>query len=172
MKPDTTKPFTASDNSNTALAQLFPDYLQNEQIFCTPGSQFTLVTADNKIDNPQQATPVETLKAGENTWAYVTGLTQTSNALFPLLADGFLDSGAHTYSSDKSKKGGVWEGKKAIILRVDCSATCDKTAPATTGSDRIMNGNSVDGGDYFSTTATSTGGGTWLGTTNYALNPK
>ena len=172
LKPDTNNAFNASTPSNYALAQLFPDYLQNEVIFFTPGSKFTLVQGDNHIDNPQIYPPQYTLAAGENTWAYVTGLTDTSNALFPLLADGFNDNTQHTYVADKTQKGGVWEGKKAIVLRVDCSATCDKTSPATGGGTaRIMGGNPVDGGDLFSTTA-ATATQTWLGTSNYALNPQ
>jgi type II secretory pathway pseudopilin PulG len=59
-----------TEDSNTAFAQLFPDYLTNETIFAIQGSAFTPKTPDNLIDNPQVAPPVQTLKAGENVFAY------------------------------------------------------------------------------------------------------
>src|SRR5438105_1819976 len=62
LKPGTTN---VSD-SNTAFAQLFPDYLQSENIFYQPKSAFTPAPPDDKIDNPPTASPTNTLAQGEN----------------------------------------------------------------------------------------------------------
>src|SRR2546422_1047492 len=95
------KPTTTDvGDSNTAFAQLFPDYLQSEQIFFQAKSAFTPAPPDDKIDNPSLDAPVDTLKTGENHWAYVLNLSDTSNAAVPLIADGFADASGHTYSTD------------------------------------------------------------------------
>ena len=172
LQPSTTLGQIASD-SNTAFAQLFPDYLTNETIFCEQGSAFTPTNADNLIDNPIQATPAKTLAQGENTFAYCTGLTDTSNSIFPLVADGFANVGSWTYVTSKTQKGGVWEGKKAIYGLCDGSATIGKI----TASQMTVMGNPVQAtASYFSTNAQGTGNQTWLvaGTTtgNNWLNPK
>ena len=132
LDPKTLKPSVAAGRipaklgSNGAFAGLFPDYLTNETIFCVQGSAFTPILADNVIDNPAKATPVETLKAGENTFAYCLGLTDKSNSLFPLITDGFADVGTWTFSKDKKERGGIWEGKKAVMGLVDGSASIMK----------------------------------------------
>jgi type II secretory pathway pseudopilin PulG len=159
-----------TDSSNTAFAQLFPDYLTNETIFAEQGSAFTPTLPDNVIDNPQVAPPVQTLKSGENTFAYCTGLTDKSNALFPLVADGFANVGQWTYIPNKAAKGGVWEGKKAVIGLVDGSATIAKVA---TGTMTVM-GNPVSStSSYFSTAGVPGKGEQWLAApANKWLNPR
>jgi prepilin-type N-terminal cleavage/methylation domain-containing protein len=135
LDPTTLQPSQAlgpiKDDSNTAFAQLFPDYLTNETIFAEQGSAFTPAPPDNIIDLPQVSPPVHTLKANENTFAYCIGLTDTSNAQFPLVADGFADLAHWTYAKDKAAKGGVWEGKEAVVGLVDGSASVMKVDPET-----------------------------------------
>jgi hypothetical protein len=158
--------------SNGAFAELFPDYLTNETIFCQQGSAFTPILADNVIDFPAKVTPVETLKAGENTFAYCLGLTDKSDAHFPLVTDGFADVGTWTFSKDKMKKGGVWEGKKAIVGLVDGSATIQKVNQRTDlGPIMTVVGNPVDpSASYFSTSVKGTE--PWLtAPDNVWLNP-
>lgn len=157
-KPTTT---TVSD-SNAAFAQLFPDYCQSEDIFWLPKCKFcTQSKPDNKIDNPAQDTPSETLKTGENHWAYVLGLTDSSNPRFPLIADGFESATSHTYSKDETAKGGLWKAKQAIIVRCDSSAGLEKVS--SDGTVKL----SPEGGDLFGNGETN-----WLGKGNTVVNPK
>jgi prepilin-type N-terminal cleavage/methylation domain-containing protein len=174
LQPSTTLgPITQAMGSNAAFAQLFPDYLQNETIFCEAGSAFTPTgTADNKIDVPQQATPVNTLIKGENTFAYILGLTDTSNSLLPLVADGFNAVGNWTYSNVKSAAGGVWEGKKAVVGLVDGSATVSKVIQSGALAMTVGNNPVAPAASYFSNnTGAAAAGQQWLGVTNIALNP-
>ncbi len=161
---------TQVSDSNTAFAQLVPDYLPNEDIFWLTKSKWCLVTPpDNKMDPAGTDTPTETLKAGENEWAYVLGLTDTSNPSFPVIADGFISGGAssHTYSINETDKGGVWKAKNSIVVRGDTSgavAKVDRSTKTIIG----PNGGTQDG-DIFDT---SSGANGWLGSTNISVNPK
>jgi len=160
-----------TDYSNTAFAQLFPDYLTNETIFCVQGSAYTPTGADNVIDVPVAPTPVNTLKQGENTFSYCLGLKETSDARFPLVADGFADLAHWTYVKDKTVKGGVWEGKNAIVGFVDGSASNQKVDPRT----MTVMGNPVSpSSSYFSTAGVAAGNGEqWLASPkNQWLNPR
>jgi prepilin-type N-terminal cleavage/methylation domain-containing protein len=168
LQPSSTLGQVAS--SNAAFAQLFPDYLTNETIFFTQGSAFTPTAPDNIIDNPLTATNTQTLKAGENNWAYILGLTDSSNSLFPLIADGFNSGqGQWTYSNDKTKIGGVWEAKKAIVCFVDCSAIVEKVDSTS----KTVKGNPVTptASLFDNTSAAPTTGTVWLGSTNKTVNP-
>src|SRR4051812_1783441 len=65
----------AGDFSNDAFWWLFPNggesgYLQTEQIFAVAGSAFTKSNPDNKLDPTNAAARTDTLKAGENAYAY------------------------------------------------------------------------------------------------------
>jgi len=160
-----------TDYSNTAFAQLFPDYLTNETIFAEQNSAFTPKTPDNVIDVPQVSPPVETLKAGENTFAYCLGLKDSSNELFPLVTDGFAGLAHWTYVKDKTAKGGAWEGKKAVVGLVDGSASIWKVDRST----MTVMGNPVSAtSSYFSTAGVTAGNGEqWLASPkNKWLNPR
>src|ERR1700677_3167728 len=75
-QPTTT---TVSD-SNTAFAQLFPTYVQQEAIFWLSKSAWCTPNPPNELqDNPPLDTPVLTLASGENEWAYVRFLSDSSN---------------------------------------------------------------------------------------------
>jgi prepilin-type N-terminal cleavage/methylation domain-containing protein len=120
--------------SNDALWWLFPNgqepgYIQSEQIFSVNGSAFTKSPPDNRLDPTNGATRQFTLAAGENSYAYVSGLTDTSNPTFPLLADGFVPSSPGVYDGNKSNPGGVWAAKKAIIAYCDGSGQILKVNP-------------------------------------------
>jgi hypothetical protein len=73
------------------------------------------------LDPVGAGTRTDTLKAGENSFAYVSGLTDTSNPTFPLIADGFAAGSPGTYATNKAVKGGVWSGRKAIVVFCDSS---------------------------------------------------
>ena len=161
---------TPVSSSNIAFAQLIPDYVPSEDIFWLAKSRWCSATPpDNKTDlNGPIDSPVETLKAGENEWAYVLELSDTSNAAMPLIANGFTDKGegAHTYSTDETLKGGVWKGKNSIVIRVDTSGAVLKVDKG----DHTIHGPNGSGtdGDIFDT---SNSAGGWLGAANKVVNP-
>jgi prepilin-type N-terminal cleavage/methylation domain-containing protein len=102
------------ETSNDAFRSLIPTYIDNENIFTVPGSKDG-PKADNIIS------PVtEILKAGENHYAYIEGLTTTSSSMWPLIADGA--NGQGEYTSVQTDLGGVWKGTKAIVINIDSSA--------------------------------------------------
>jgi len=120
-------PLAAGAPSNDAFWWLFPSYLQSEDIFAVAGSAWTPGNPDNKIDPDGSANRVDSLKAGENSYAYVSGLTDTTNPAFPLLADGFSGT-IPVYDTNKAVQGGVWAAKKAIVIFCDASGQIMKVA--------------------------------------------
>ncbi len=108
--------------ANDALQVLIPDYIPDKGVFSIPKSAYCKNVGKGGSANQTK------LDAGQNEWAYVIGLSDTSNARFPLIADGFA-SGGTSYVADETLPGGVWKGKKAIVIRVDISGaveTCYK----------------------------------------------
>jgi hypothetical protein len=86
---------------------------------------------DNKLDAAGAAGRVDTLKGGECAYYYVTSLNDTSNPQFPVLGDAGVGAGTQSYTGVQTDKGGVWKGKKAIVIFVDGSGramTCDGVA--------------------------------------------
>lgn len=150
---------------------MFPEYLTNETIFFEQGSAFTPFPPDNKTDVPEVSPAVLTLAQNENAFAYCIGLTEKSNPLFPLVADGFANLEQWTYFRDKTAKGGVWEGKKAIVGLVDGSATAMKVNSRTM---TVMNNPVSSASSYFSTAGvTNKSGQKWLASPgNKWLNPR
>jgi prepilin-type N-terminal cleavage/methylation domain-containing protein len=160
VDPSSGRPTNADvTSSNAAFAQLFPDYLQSEQIFFQAKSAFTTKPPDDKLDSATGGGGGKTLDQGENHWAYVLNLTDSSNASFPLIADGFEDPNGHTYSTDETQKGGVWRAKAAIVIRVDASGKVEKVAATK----KVKGGPNDD--DLFKS-ATD-----WLGASNTVVNP-
>lgn len=165
-KPNSQSPVSTS---NAAFAQLIPDYIPSEDIFWLSKSKWCNVTPpDNQIDNPVKDTPEKTLAAGENEWAYVLGLSDTSNPSFPIIADGFADGGdtTHKYAQSETVKGGVWRGKQAVIIKVDSSGVVTKVN-STSLLVEGANGGTSDG-DIFTTGNAQQG---WLGDTNKVVQP-
>ncbi len=113
-------------NSNAAFAVLFPVYLKNEMIFGNKLSAYQTRQPDNQIDDPYTGKPVKTLEPGENVYAYVAGLNDEDQPLAPLVIDG-TDGTGH-YTTDPKKRGGVWEGKQAIVVHPDNSAALETLA--------------------------------------------
>lgn len=173
VNPDGTTTTTPPNNvtsSNDALCQLFPTYVKSEAIFWLAKSKYCNANPPDEQTDATLAVPSTlTLATGENEWAYVLGLSDTSNPAVPLLADGFVSPTAHTYSKDQTVKGGVWKGTNAIVIRCDSSGTVEKVNQ----SDMTIHGpNGTAGGtqgDIFTTSNASNG---WLGTSNTVVNPK
>lgn len=162
---------TLVTTSNDAFCQLFPTYVQSEQIFYLGKSAWTPNKPDDVIDNPTVSPSNDTLKTGENEWAYVLGLNDSSNPSVPLIADGFAQGAelTHVYVKDSTLKGGVWKGLNAIVIRADSSGAVEKvdsTSLTVKGPNGSAGGTQ---GDIF-TTANSANG--WLGAANTVVNPK
>ena len=96
------------------LAAIVPTYVPDESIFFVAGSKWSTTKPD--LD--------EILETGENHWAYTAGLRDVSSPRMPLLADGFSGT-IGTYTDKEGLKGGLWKGKKAVVLRVDQSGTVE-----------------------------------------------
>jgi prepilin-type N-terminal cleavage/methylation domain-containing protein len=101
-------------NSNAAFRSL-RDYIEDERVFAVGGSAWGS-DADNHRDGPG-----EFLQPGENHFAYIAGLNNTSTPYWPLVVDGTDGSG--TYNRNDGQRGGTWKGKRAIVVRVDGSAS-------------------------------------------------
>ena len=109
------------DKSNDAFWWLLPNYLNREDIFAVPGSAWSPMPPDNEMDPPRSVERVNTLRQSECGYMYITGLTETSNPEFPLLADAGTAENVTVYTEKRNEKGGVWRGKTAVILFVDGS---------------------------------------------------
>jgi prepilin-type N-terminal cleavage/methylation domain-containing protein len=130
----TAGPLVAGSKSNDAFWWLFPTYLTSEDIFVVAGSAWCPNGADNNLGTDQTGgTRVETLKNGECGYLYITNLNDTSNPQYPVVADGGVAAGDPTYTNVQTDKGGIWKGKKTILIFVDGSGKVmtndDQTAP-------------------------------------------
>ena len=108
-------------DANGALAPLFPTYTQSEVIFDNKLSHYHVAPgADNVIDTPYVQGGANTLRAGENVYAYYMGLSDANNPSCPILADG-PNTNTGVYTKNPSDYGGVWSGTKAIVINLDSS---------------------------------------------------
>jgi prepilin-type N-terminal cleavage/methylation domain-containing protein len=105
--------------SNNIFALLIPTYDQQEKIFYLAGSRWSTLVPDELIN-----APADRLKAGENHYAYMWGMTDSSNPSYPLVFDAPAD-GVTSYPTDPALAGGVWKGKRAIVVRCDNSGTVE-----------------------------------------------
>jgi prepilin-type N-terminal cleavage/methylation domain-containing protein len=146
------------NGSNPAFVALIPTYIPTEKIFYLAKSAWTPQLPDEVFTDSQT-----TLAAGENNFAYVNDLTDTSNPNYPIIADGFVSGTPGTYTSDETAKGGVWKGKKAIVIRCDMSGAvevCNTAYKVFGQTDQFASA------DIFQSTAT------WLSTAQVPLNPQ
>ena len=116
------------NTSNDAFRSLIPTYLDSESIFTVPTSKAGS-KADNKI-----ATAADILDRGENHWAYISGLSSSSNSSWPLVVD--HSDGSGFYGDKETEFGGTWKGTKGIVIRTDNSAGAVKLLG--TGSKRYI----------------------------------
>ena len=114
---------TVSNKSNDAFWWLFPTYLKNEGIFGVRGSAWTPRAADNILDPEASGQRLNTLRQGECGYLYVTGLNETSDPKFPLIADAGTAVNVTVYSKNQADRGGIWRGKKAVLVFVDGSGS-------------------------------------------------
>jgi len=149
--------FPASATSaNAAYRFIVPNYIPTQKVFFLANSGWCTGS------QPVEYGPTGTLAAGQNNYAYVSGLTDSDNVDYPLLADGFNDGAPRVYNSVKGTKGGIWSGTKAVVVRVDDSAEILPVA----GSDFKVHSNGIKSGnantDIFTTSATWMPSGTVL----------
>jgi len=100
----------AIDSSNAAFRDL-EAYIDDESIYAVAGSAWG---SEAKNSSPY-------CDRGEVHWAYIAGLSTTSTSWYPLVVDGTDGSG--TYTTEKGERGGIWKGRKAVVAKVDGSAT-------------------------------------------------
>ena len=100
--------------SNDAFRGLIPSYLDNEKVFAVGGSKAG-PAADNQMNDVSKI-----IEHGENHWAYVSGLTTSSNSNWPLIVD-HTDGSGH-YTDHEGVLGGTWRGGKTVVVSVDGSA--------------------------------------------------
>ena len=153
----------AGDFSNKAFDNLMPKYTTSKKIFATKTSAY--------CKNPVASTgtaDANLIKRGENDWLYLVGLSETSDARWPLIATATKSSSSLTYTSTTTETGGVWGGTDAII------GYCD-------GSVRPASGKEMDSADAKATFVKSPlvatenilkGTTDWLGTTVLPLLPE
>jgi prepilin-type N-terminal cleavage/methylation domain-containing protein len=115
----------AGVTSNQVLASLIPTYDQQEKIFYLGGSAWSSAVPD---ENTTAAT--DRLNAGENNFGYMYGLNDTANPSYPLIFDAPA-AGGTAYVTDPATAGGVWRGKKAIVVRCDNSGTVETVDPTS-----------------------------------------
>lgn len=105
--------FPDGDDANAAFNKLIPAYIKDKKAFFVKGCAY-----HNGKNKPGEQV---TLEDGDNHWAYVKGLNNDSSEFIPVIVDAPKDG--TTYSDKKTEKGGVWEGKVAIVVRVNGSAS-------------------------------------------------
>ena len=114
--------------SNDVFRSLVPTYVDNEKVFAVGGSKAG-PTVDGDISDAAHI-----VAPGENHWAYVDGLTSSSNSNWPLIAN--HTDGTGSYTDKESALGGTWKGTKAVVLNTDMSAHL--TPLLGTGSKRFI----------------------------------
>jgi prepilin-type N-terminal cleavage/methylation domain-containing protein len=143
---------TQVTTANDAFNDLTPTYLATVQCFYQPGSFETPLPkapTDPDFTSHGSQSTTTALPANTNHWAYVTGMSDTANSSFPLIVNNpaSIGSGAVSWSGTQTAKGGVWQGKQALVVHVDDSATVDQL---NTTNEEDMSG--PTGIDLFDTT--------------------
>jgi len=114
-------PLTSADTSNQAFASLVPRYLPAEKLFYLAKSAWSPNIPDEKM-----TAPADRCEASTNNYAYELGMTESSNPSFPLIADAPSTGGASAvFVTDPTAKGGVWSGKKAIVVFFNDTGTTE-----------------------------------------------
>lgn len=117
--------------SNVVFASLVPAYIPTEKIFYVAKSAWSPLQPD---ENTTAA--ADRVEAGSNNYAYMFGLGDTDNPNYPLVFDA-PEAGATTYSTNPATPGGVWKGKKAVVIHTDTSGTVETTS-LSGGAYRVM----------------------------------
>ena len=115
----------AEESSNDAFRKLFEAHCDDEKMFHQLGDRVfcdPVNPPDQDIGEADGDPFGAALEAGENHWAYVSGLTDGNRSNTPIIADGFTD-GIGQYD----EKDHVWaKGKKAIVGYINGAAAAEK----------------------------------------------
>ncbi len=111
-------------NSNQAFRMLLAGgFINREKVFSIQGDPWITVTPDDRF----KPLTTQALRDGENSYAYIRGLTNISDGAWPLMANAFAGSAGvvsnPVYAS--TGVGGIFQGRKCIVIRVDGSAEKD-----------------------------------------------
>ncbi len=151
-----------TDTSNKAFALLIPNYLPTEKLFYLAKSAWSPTVPDENMTNP-----ADRCEASTNNFAYEMGLTDISNPSFPLIADApFTGGNSAVYKTDPTAKGGVWKGKKAVVIRCDQSGTIETCTVNIAAGTSTVQGPT---GGVAKTDIFAPNGTTWLSLTGNAL---
>jgi prepilin-type N-terminal cleavage/methylation domain-containing protein len=130
--PTDIAPPGAGATSNQVFAALVPGYIPTEKIFYLAKSGWS-----PSVPDEQTSTAALRVENGTNNFAYMFGLNDTDNPSYPLVFDAPM-SGATTYSTNSATPGGVWKGKKAIVIHADASGSVENTTFASATTYKIM----------------------------------
>ncbi|MEO7724957.1 MAG: type II secretion system protein [Chthoniobacterales bacterium] len=119
-------------NSNQIFASLVPAYVPTEKIFYVAKSFWSPTAPDENT-----VTAADRVEQATNSFAYMFGLSDTDNPNYPLIFDS-PTAAQTTYPTNPALKGGVWKGKKAIVIHTDTSGTVENTTTVTTTTYNIM----------------------------------
>jgi len=146
---------TSTTSANAAYLRIVPDYIPTQKVFFLAYSGWC--TGSHSVE----LGPSGTLTAGQNNYAYVSGLKDSDDTNYPLVADGFNEGAPGIYNSIQGTKGGVWKGTKAVVIRVDDSGVIE-----TVGDDYRVHSNGANtdnaNADIFTTSAAWMPSGTVL----------
>ena len=116
-------------SSNSAFRDLY-DYIEDESVFAVKGSNWG-ASADNKMEGGS-----DYVQAGENHFAYISGLDTLSRSTWPLVVDGTDGKGG--YVTDRKQRGGLWAGKRGVVVRCDGSGSVKKLSRSKGGAGRFL----------------------------------
>jgi len=141
--------FPTGSSATDAFGKLLPadaassGYIKDKKSFVVKGSAYTPTPAADTKSDPTK------FGEKENHWAYISGLNSDGSDTWPLLFDGSEDG---TYVAKKTEKGGVWEGKSAIVVRISGAAgketLKDMKLQTETSNDLNPSGDWLKGGTY------------------------
>ena len=123
--PNTTAPnggtagtaLAAGDFSNKAFENLMPKYTTSKKIFGNKASHYC-----KSPTKDQGVADANKILKGQNDWLYISGLSDTSDARWPLIATATNSATDLTYRTLSTDLGGVWSGTDAVIGFCDGSA--------------------------------------------------
>ncbi len=122
----------AGSTSNQVFASLVPAYIPTEKIFYLAKSAWSPNQPDENI-----STAANRVEASSNNFAYMFGLGDTDNPNYPLVFDAPMP-GTTTYSTNSAAKGGVWKGRKAVVINTDTSGAAINCTSASATTYNIM----------------------------------
>ncbi len=105
------------NNANEALGNLVDD-LGSEDPFYVPGDPWHGKKFAKGPDNLSEYSdpPGIALEAGENAYAFSIGMSTESDSRLPIIASGFTQGGIGKYTTDDTKPGGRWKGRKCVVV--------------------------------------------------------